>query len=121
MKNNKYTNTIETLKNDLEDGLLFCDIWSKETGLSLGGFNENAKYSALFGKITKNIEKALHDLGLPKFGKYEIIDLEADTILFIINLDEKHLLGGLADKNIVNLGILLNFAVPNAIETFNKQ
>ncbi len=120
MKNNKYTRTIESLKNDMEDGLLFCDIWSKETGLSLEGYNPNAKYSALFGKITQSMEKALNDLGLPLFGKYQIIDLEADAILFIINLDEKHLLGGLADKNLVNMGILLNFAIPNAIETFKS-
>jgi hypothetical protein len=59
MKENKYKKTVNTLINDLEEGLLFCDVWSKETGLSLEGFNQNAQYSALFGRVSKSIEKVL--------------------------------------------------------------
>ena len=118
MKDNKFKNTVDALKNDLEEGLLFCDIWSKETGLSLEGYNQNAQYSALFGRVSKSIEKTLNDLGLPAFGQYQVIDLEADALLFVLNLDENYLLGGLVDKNIVNIGLLLNFAIPNAHKAY---
>jgi len=54
----------------LEDGLLFGDIWSKDTRfIPFQGIYENPKYSALFDKITRNIEQALDDLGLPNFGQ----------------------------------------------------
>ncbi len=118
---NKYKKTVNSLQENLEDGLLFCDIWSRETGLLIDGYNQNPQYSALFGRISNNIEKALKDLGLPDFGKYQIIDLESDTLLFMVRLDEEYLLGGLVDKNIVNMGLLLNIAIPEVLKTYKEQ
>jgi hypothetical protein len=115
---NKFKKVIEVLKNDLEDGLLFCDVWSKDTDLSVASFNPNEKYTALFGRVTKNMEKALNDLGFPEFGEFQIIDLEADSLLIILNLKKDFLLGGLIDKSEVTLGILLNIAIPNALAAF---
>jgi hypothetical protein len=113
--NNRFENIIKSLKNDLEDGLLFCDIWSKKTDLSIASFNQNEKYTALFGRVTKNMEKALTDLGFPDFGQFQLIDLEADSMLLILNIEKEYLLGGLIDKSQVSLGVLLNIAIPNAL------
>jgi hypothetical protein len=57
---------------------------------------------------------------LPAFGQYQIIDLEADALLFVLNLDDKYLLGGLVDKNLVNIGLLLNIAIPNALQAYKN-
>ena len=121
MKNNaKIKNVIESLKNDLEEGLLFCDVWSNDTGLSVDSFNPNPKYTALFWKITKDLHKALNGLGFPDVGKFQIIDLEADTMMLLIYLDEQYTLGSLIDKNEVSLGIVLNIAIPNVFESYNQ-
>jgi len=117
--NNKFKNTIQSLKNDLDDGLLFCDIWSNKTGLSIESYNQNPKYTALFWKINKDLQKALNGLGFPNVGKFQVIDLEANTMMLLLFLDDDYTLGSLVDKDEVSLGILHNIAIPNVFETYN--
>lgn len=54
-----------------------------------------------------------NDLGFPLFGKYQIIDLEMDTIMLIINNGD-YIWENLIDKSKVTLGFLINIAMPKA-------
>lgn len=115
-----FKKTIESLLNDMEEGLLFCDIWSNKSGLSIESHNHNPKYTALFWRLTKDMKKVINDLGFPEVGEFQLIDLEADSMLFLLYLDDEYTLGGLLDKNEVSLGILHNIAIPNAFEAYKE-
>jgi len=116
---NTYKKVIETFKNDLEDALLACDIWDKKSDLSLESYNSNPKATALFGRISNNFEKSLDNLGFPKLNKFIIADLDANSMLVIINLNDKNFMGAIVDTSQVSLGVLINLAIPNVLELFN--
>ena len=119
--NIKLKKTIESLLNDMEDGLLFCDIWSNKSGLSVESHNPNPKYTAHFWRLTKDMKKTINNLGFPELGEFQLVDLQADSMLFLLFLDEKYTLGGLLDKNEVSLGVLHNIAIPNAFEVYRGE
>jgi len=116
--NLKFKKTIESLLNDMEDGLLFCDIWSNKSGLSVESYNPNPKYTAHLWRLTKDMQKTINNLGAPDLGEFQLIDLQADSMLFLLYLDDEFTLGGLLDKNEVSLGLLHNIAIPNAFEVY---
>jgi len=118
MKNN-LENIIDDLKSNLSEGLLACDIWSKETGLSLVAYNQNFKYTAVLNKTMKELEKNLLSLGIPAFNNYQITELEMQTLLIILKLDDTHYIGFLLDKTKVAFGTLLHIIIPNIIDTYN--
>lgn len=120
-KNIKFKKTIDSLLNDLEEGLLFCDIWSNKSGLSVESHNPNPKYTAHFWRLTKDMKKTINNLGFPELGEFQLIDLQADSMLFLLYLDEDYTLGGLLDKNEVSLGLLHNLAIPNAFEVYRES
>ena len=113
-----YKKVIETFKNDLEDALLACDIWDKKSDLSLESYNSNPKATALFGSILKNFENHLENLGFPKLGKFIIADLDVNSMIVIINLNDNNFMGSLIDSSQVSLGILINIAIPNVLELY---
>jgi len=110
----KMKESIDLLKADLDGALLSSDIWDKESGSSITSFNPNDKYTALFGSIVNNMENSLNEIGLPPFGKYQIIDLEVDAMLLILNVKGKYLWGSLIDKTHISLGFLINISIPKA-------
>ncbi len=116
---NNYKKVIETYKNDLEDALLACDIWDKKTGLSLESYNPNPKATALFAKISNSFEKSLENLGFPKLSKFIIADLDANSMVVIINLNNNNFMGSIVDTSQVSLGVLINIAIPNVLELFD--
>lgn len=110
---------METLKSDLGDSLISSDMWIKGTGQSVVSFNENPKGVALFDQIMSNIEEALKVSDWPKMGKYFMTRLENNAffiIIFVGDLDW----GVAVDGNKVQLGLLLNVALPNALKAIEE-
>jgi len=66
------------------------------------------------------LHKALNGLGFPDVGKFQVIDLEANTMMVLIYLDDKYTLGSLIDKDEVSLGVLHSIAIPNIFEAYNQ-
>ena len=110
----KLNKSVEEFTKDLDGALLSCDIWDKESGLSVASYNPNEKYTALFGRIVNEMESSLSELGFPNFGEYQIIDLEMNSMLLIINGDGKYRWGSLIDKSQTSLGLLVNIFIPKA-------
>jgi len=111
---------IETLKEDLGGALLSSDIWMSGTGQSIGGFNPNPKATALFEQVTIYMNKALSGAGFPVLSQFYMLDLEGDATVIILQFEAGYQWGMLVDKTKVQLGLLLNIAVPNAQEAFKS-
>lgn len=106
---------IKTLYEDLGDGLLATDFWTSADAQSLAGYNSQPKAAALFSKITDNLVKTLMGAGFPGLGRYYLLELEDNKYIIILPLG-KYQWGILVDSQKVKLGVLLNVAIPNALE-----
>jgi len=113
MRINKLQDAVDHFKAELGEALLSASVWEKESGLSLVTYNPNEKYTAIFSRLTNELENALDDLGLPPFGGYQLTDLQMDTLLLLINLDGKYYCGNIIDKSKITLGFLINISIPN--------
>ncbi len=113
----KLQQAIEVLKEDLEAGLISCDIYPTGVGTPLVGYNSNAKAAALFDQVTSHINKALKNSNFPGLKDYYFLELENDMIVLVLIFKE-HQWGILVDGKKVNLGMLLNIVIPNARKAF---
>ncbi len=110
----KFGKIIETLKEDLGDGLLADDIYSTKDGQSFAGFNSNPQACALFNEITKYLVKSLKGSNFPGMGNYYMILLENNYAVVVIPKgDFQH--GMLVDLSKTTMGILTNVAIPKII------
>jgi len=114
----KLKEAVETLKNDLGDGLLATGI-SGLDGQAIAGYNVHPKACVLFRSITDILNKSLKESGFPELGKYYILDLVDGHIAVVIPLGDFQWLIFIDSKK-VQLGLLLNIAIPHAIDVFEK-
>lgn len=113
----KLKTSIEVLKNDLDGALLACDIWITGTSQSIAGFNTNPVAVALFERTTEFMDKALKDSGFPTLENYYMLNLSNNASVLVLQLDD-YQWGMLVDNSKVQLGLLLNIALPNAQKAF---
>lgn len=109
------------LKRLLKDGLLYSDFWDQATGFSLSAYenNSNAAGVALFNRLISELEEIVVDSGLPKFGRYFLLDLE-NALFVVINHGDGLLQGIALDPQRVNLGLLFNVALPKTIKKIEE-
>jgi len=110
----KLKQAVEVLKDDLDGALLSCDIWPTGTGTSIAGYNPNPQATALFETVTESIVKTLKGAGFPLLDKLYLLDLEDGNLVVVLQFKEGYQWGMLVDSNKVQLGLLLNVAIPNA-------
>lgn len=115
----KLNKAVDVLKEDLGESLIGCDIWPTGTGQSIAGYNSQPKATALFEQVTEYMKKTLSGAGFPGLNKYYMLDLEADSLVIVLQF-EKHQWGILVNGQKVQLGLLLNIAIPNAREAFEE-
>ena len=111
----KLNKSIEVLKEDLGEALVSCDIWPTGTGQSIAGHNSQPKATALFEQVTEYMKKTLSGAGFPGINKFYMLDLDADSLIIVLQF-EKYQWGMLVNSQKVQLGLLLNIAIPNARE-----
>ena len=116
----KLNHAIEVLKEDLGNALVACDIWLTGTGQSIAGFNSNPQATALFERVTEFINKALKGAGFPGLKNYYMLELEGDNVVIVMQLKGGYQWGMLVDGKKVQLGLLLNIALPNARRAFEE-
>ncbi len=116
----KLNEAIEVLKEDLGNALLACDIWLTGTGQSIAGYNSNPQATALFERVTEFMTKALKGAGFPGLKDYYLLDLEGDNVVVVMQLKNNYQWGMLVDGKKVQLGLLLNIALPNARRAFEE-
>ncbi len=119
MNTKKLNEGMDTLKEELGEGLLTSDIYEAEEGQSLVGYNSNPNACALFSRITNNMEMALDNSGFPGLGNYYILDLEGNKMVIILPI-EGYQWGMMIDRNKVKLGMLLNIIIPEVLEIFEE-
>lgn len=117
MDTNKVKNSIEVLKKDLGEGFLSCDVWVTGSGQPVFSYNGgNTKATALFDQITGSIKKALKIADFPEIDPYYLFYLESGTLIVLI-LQDKYQWGCAIDPEKSPLGLVLNIAIPNLLES----
>jgi hypothetical protein len=111
---------VQDLRNILRDGLIATDIWDREAGLSLAGFNQQPVAVALFTRITVELESSLADSNFPALARFYLLDMEGNHNAVVINHGSL-LQGMLVDNKRANLGILISVAIPRMIETVARS
>ncbi len=111
--------SIDALKEDLGGALIASNIWITGTGQAIVAYNANPKGTALFEQVTDYIKNTLNKVGFPGLNKYYLLDLDEDLLIVVLQF-EKHQWSMLVNSKKVQLGLLLNVAIPNAIEALNK-
>ncbi len=110
---------VQELRNILRDGLLATDIWERDAGLSLAGYNQQPVAVALFTRITQDLDSSLKDSQFPPLARYYLLDLDGNHTVALLN--HGPLLQGLMiDNKRANLGILISVAIPKMIEMVKK-
>ena len=115
----KLNEIIESMVNDLGDGLLATDIWTIADGFSIAGHNPQPKATALFNQLTSYLNDTLTGSGFPGLGKYYMMDLLDNKLVIILPMGE-YRWGVLVDSSKVQLGLLLNIIVPRIIDAFEE-
>ncbi len=113
----KLKNSIEVLKDNLDGALLAADIWMTGTGQSIVGYNPNPQATALFERVTEYMNKALSGAGFPILNEYYMLNLEGNALVLVLMFDD-YQWGMLVDSSKVQMGLLLNIAIPNARKEF---
>ncbi|NPA43135.1 MAG: hypothetical protein GXO27_03795 [Chlorobi bacterium] len=114
----KLQKAIEVLRNDLGDALVSTDIYPSGVGTPLVGYNSNPQASALFDQVTTYIKKALDGAGFPTLKDYYLLKVDGGLVVVLIFDDYQWVM--FVDDSKVNLGILLNIAIPNAQKAFKE-
>ncbi|MCF6184772.1 MAG: hypothetical protein L3J56_09160 [Bacteroidales bacterium] len=115
----KLNNAIETIKDNLGKGLSACDMRMTGSGQSVAGFNTDPKVTDLLEQVTGYVSKMLKDTGLPRLKDYYLMDLEGDILSIVLMIDN-YQWSALINKNEINLGFLLNIAIPDAHSALMK-
>jgi len=115
----KLNEAVNTLKSDLGEGLVACDIFTVADGMSIAGYNPQPKASALFNQLTTNTMSTLRGANFPNLSKYLIMDLEGDHMVVILPMGD-YRWGMLINSAKVQLGLLLSIAIPNSLKAFEE-
>ena len=115
----KLKEAVDTLREDLGEGMLATDIFSKQDGQAVEGYNSQPAACALFSQMTKYIFKSLSDSGFPTIGRYYLLDLVDNKAVVVIPLGE-YIWGIFIDTKKVPIGLVLNVGLPKAISIFEE-
>ncbi|HNX97428.1 MAG TPA: hypothetical protein PKK12_07095 [Candidatus Aminicenantes bacterium] len=115
----KLNEAMSEMKANVGPGLLSSSIVSTADGQTIVDFQGNPKACALFNQLTIYLSRALKESGLPELGKYYIIDLTNNMMGIVIPLGD-FWWGMVTDSQKAPLGLLLNIAIPNAIDKFEE-
>lgn len=107
---------VEELQRLLRDALTATDIWDRNTGLSLAGFNSQPAATALFNQVTKEISDTLAGSSFPALSKYYLLNLEDNNIVLILMHGTDLMQGILLDATKANMGILFSVAIPKMLD-----
>jgi len=111
--------TLQKLREDIGDSLLATDVWKAGNAVSLGGIQTQPNTVALFDRITHDLNAILTGGGFSEIGEYYLLKLRDNKLMIVLPLQE-YRWGMLIDASKVQLGMVLNVAIPNLIQNFQK-
>jgi CheY-like chemotaxis protein len=111
---------VEEMRALLPWQLLRTDIFLTENGRSLAGWNSHPLACSSFAAITKSLKDSLRLSRFPELGRYYLLDLAEDQLVFMAVTDELQwgfLLAGAKER----LGLLLNIILPRALKSLGES
>lgn len=115
----RLSDIIESLSNDLGEGLVGTDIWAAGASESLAYLRGNESSPgtiALFNEVSQKLDKALRGADFPQIGNYYLISL-ADSHIAVVLLAGSFQQFILIDLSKTTMGVLMSVALPNLIRS----
>ncbi len=106
----KLKEVVHRFEEDLDGGLIACDVFDRE-GLSVYGINSNPKACALFGRITDMIHSSLSGAGFPEMDYYTIFTKD-DKMVIVLDINNSYRFGCLVDRKKTTPGLVFSVALP---------
>jgi hypothetical protein len=114
----KLHSAIDFVKESLRGGLIATDIFTADDGQSLAGYNTQPAASALFARMTAELNGSLKDSGFPTLGKYYLMDLVDGNKVIVVPMN-KYQWGLLVNKD-AQIGLITNVLLPKMIDKFEE-
>lgn len=116
---NELNNLIVEFTKKLGGALLSCDLLSTKEYKILASYNSNVQATVILGKLIIDFRNTIEKLGLPPVEKFQIINLEMNTLLLAVYLDNDHILSSIIDKSKITYGLLFSI-IPNLVADFEQ-
>lgn len=116
----KLKHSMEVLKETLGDALLASDIFSADDLLSVVSLGDEPHPAGNILGSTNEIDQALRESDFPGLGKYYLLRLKTNKIAIVLPMGD-FLWGLFIDMDKVQLGLVLNIALPSAITAFEES
>ncbi len=84
-------------ERQLRGALVSMDLWDRESGLSLAGFNSQPAATALFNQVTGDLDYTLKESGFPTLNRFYMLDLTDGKMVVILRQADDFLGGMLLD------------------------
>ena len=127
MEIKKFNQALDIIKEVIGDALMVSSIWASIDGQEIISYNpdkliDKGASSALFNRTTEYLKKSLFDSGFPvTLNRYYLMDLTDNKVVIVVQLSDEFHWGMLIDLNDIGLGMVLNIALPKAMELFKKN
>ncbi|MBN2381485.1 hypothetical protein JXQ70_01250 [bacterium] len=108
----KLKEAFEEFKKDAGDGLIASDIWPRAGAQSILGHNSQASATALFNRLSEQIDKSLETSKFPPIARFFMLELVGNKAVVISYLGKDYLWGILCDTSKLQIGLLLNVLLP---------
>lgn len=105
----------EEFKTGAADGLLASDIFTRADATPIIGFKSNAAACALFNRVIMYLDDSLRGSKFPPINRYIYLELVDNKSVVLVNLGSQFVWGMLCDTSKIQLGMLLNVLLPDAI------
>jgi hypothetical protein len=116
------TKLLAEVEDGLGGGLAACDVFSKQSGMSIAGIRTAPKACALFNVVMERTTEAIKKSGLPIPDQLQslMIQLGVDNenplvLIAVIELDSKYRMGMAVDLTKSSLGLLISVVLPDVL------
>lgn len=117
--NSQYSLIIEKLRNEMDEGLISCQISRRSTNVILASFNSQETMTPLFHKITSFIEHALIASSFPRLKNSYKIFLKNDIVILTFLIKDIQL-NIVANYSQVNIGLIEQITIPEILENLKE-
>lgn len=117
----KLQKVIDSLRDEIGEALISCDVWMARDGFSIASYQSMPKAVAFFNRVADNLMTTLEksEVNLPNIGEYFYVKL-ADDKGFIVVLMDEYRISMFFDLTKVQLGFMFNVMLPQFLENLEE-